>query len=60
MRTFKLTLALKDGTKVWINPQFIVKMEKTISGEYYIYLINGEKYLVSSRMASTIENCLEG
>lgn len=60
MRTFKLTLALQNGTKVWINPQFIVKMEKTISGEYYIYLINGEKYLVSSRMASTIEDCLEG
>lgn len=58
MRSYKLTINLSNGTKVWINPQFIVKMEKTISGEYYIYLINDEKYIISQSTARQVENCM--
>lgn len=60
MRTFKLVLAMPDGTKVWINVQQILKMEKTPDGQYFLYLVNGEKFLINHSLARTIENYMEG
>ena len=60
MKTFKLVLKAKDGSSVWINVNYIVKMTKTIEGYYYIYLLNGEKYLIDHRTASAVESCFEG
>lgn len=60
MKTFKLVLIRNDGAKLWINVAHILKMIKTSEGEYYIYLINGEKYLIDHRTASLVESCFEG
>ena len=60
MKTFKLVLQMDDGTKVWINVNCIMKMTKTREGYYYIYLINGEKYLIDHRTASAVESCFAG
>ena len=60
MKTFKLVLKAEDGSSVWINVNYIVKMTKTREGNYYIYLLNGEKYLIDHRTASAVESCFEG
>jgi hypothetical protein len=60
MKTFKLVLRAEDGSSVWINVNYIVKMTKTREGNYYIYLLNGEKYLIDHRTASAVESCFEG
>lgn len=60
MKTFKLVLRAEDGSSVWINVNYIVKMTKTREGYYYIYLLNGEKYLIDHRTASAVESCFEG
>ena len=60
MRDFKLVLSLKDGSKVWINIPQMLKMVKTSTGEYYIYLVNGEKYLIDHSTARLVENYFEG
>ena len=60
MKTFKLVLRAEDGSSVWINVNYIVKMTKTREGNYYIYLLNGERYLIDHRTASAVESCFEG
>lgn len=60
MRDFKLVLGLPDGSKVWINIPQMLKMEKTPDGKYFIYLVNGEKYLIDHKTASMVENYFEG
>ena len=60
MKTFKLVLKAKGGSSVQINVNYIVKMTKTCEGYYYIYLLNGEKYLIDHRTASAVESCFEG
>ena len=60
MRSFKLVLEKRDGTIMWINLLQLIKMEKTPAGEYYIYLVNGEKYLIGHSTARMIENFFEG
>jgi hypothetical protein len=60
MKTFKLVLRAEDGSSVWINVNYIVKMTKTREGNYYIYLLNGEKYLIDHRTANAVESCFEG
>lgn len=60
MKTFKLVLKAEDGSSVWINVNYIVKMTKTREGNYYIYLLNGERYLIDHRTASAVESCFEG
>lgn len=37
-----------------------MKMTKTREEYYYIYLINGEKYLIDHRTASAVESCFAG
>ena len=60
MRSFKLVLTMPDGTKVWINIPQMLKMEKTPDGHYFLYLVNGEKFLIDHGTARTIENYFEG
>ena len=60
MRACKLVLSMSDGTKVWINLEQMLKMTKTPDGNYYLYMVNGEKYQIDHSMARVIENCLEG
>lgn len=60
MRSFKLVLEKKDGTKVWINLVHMVKMEKTPDGRYYLYLINGDVFEISHSTARFVENYFEG
>ncbi|MCR5350182.1 MAG: FecR family protein [Acholeplasmatales bacterium] len=55
----KIRLKLDDGSIVWINPQQILKMVKDTQGQYYIVLVNGEKYYISHGIASDIENYFE-
>ena len=60
MRSFKLVLNQEDGSKVWINIPQMLKMVKTTDGKYYIYLVDGEKYLIDHSTARMIENYFEG
>ena len=60
MRSFKLVVVLQDGTKVWINIPQMLKMEKTPDGNYYIYLVDGEKFHIDHKTASMVENYFEG
>ena len=60
MRDFKLVLSLQDGSKVWINIPQMLKMVKTPTGEYYLYLVNGESYQIDHGTARMVENYFEG
>lgn len=60
MRDFKLVLEKEDGTKIWINIPHLLKMEKTPSGTYYLYLVSGERFEVSHSTARMVENYFEG
>ena len=60
MRSFKFVINLPDGSKVWINLPQILKMIKTPDGQYFIYLVNGEKYLIDKGAARDVENYFEG
>ncbi len=60
MRYFKLVLPMPDGSKVWINIPQMLKMEKTPDGQYFLYLVNGEKFLIDHKTASMVENYFEG
>lgn len=55
----KLVVYRKDGTKVWINPYQIVKMEQLPSGDYFVILTNGECFPVDYQSARRIENFFE-
>lgn len=55
MGGIRITVALPDGTKVWVNLTQIVKMTKTPDGQYFIHLTNGENYLISKDQAREIE-----
>ena len=55
----KIILDLPGGVKVWINPQHVIKMEKTAEGRYFLRLINGEVYEIGHRQASNFEEFLE-
>ncbi|MCR5232085.1 MAG: competence protein ComK [Acholeplasmatales bacterium] len=56
MGDFKFVLGMQDGKKIWINMNHIVKMEKTPDGNYFIFLSNGEKYLIDLSHARLVEN----
>ena len=56
MGDFKVVIEVPTGEKVWINPRQVVKMVKSVSGRYFIYLSNGETYEVDRRKASTLED----
>ena len=51
---------MPDGSKVWINLPQILKMVKTPDGQYYLYLTNGEQYLLDHGEARDVENYFEG
>lgn len=55
----KIKIKLYDESVVWINPQQILKMVKTSKGDFYIVLVNGEKYSITHGQASDIENYFE-
>lgn len=56
----RLVLKLTDGTKVWINPRQIVKMEKKPTGDdYFIFLTNGQVFPIDRSMARDVENYFE-
>jgi hypothetical protein len=55
----KIKLEAFDGSIIWINPQQILKMVKDTQGQYYIVLVNGEKYSISRGTARDIENYFE-
>lgn len=59
MSSLKLVLTLPDRSRIWINPAHIVKMVKTATDHYYLYLITGETYEVDHRTASAVEGYLE-
>ena len=59
MRGFKLDLEMPDGSRVWVNGPQILKMVKTVDDRYFLYLVNGEMYEISRRMASTVEDYFE-
>ena len=56
--SFKLTLKRIDGTNVWINMSYIMKMEKTPDGRYSIHLVNGEIYPIDTKTARVVEDYL--
>ena len=53
---FKIWLSMLNGSKVWINLNHIVKMVETNDGFYFIYLTNGDKYIIDKKTAKLIEN----
>lgn len=59
MRSFKLVLALSDGSRLWINPNHIVKMVRTPNDRYFIYLSSGETYEIDHGSARNVEEFLE-
>ena len=36
MGGFKLIIEKRDGTKIWINPAYIIKMEKDLNDNYFM------------------------
>ncbi len=60
MRSFKFVIDLPNGGKVWLNLPQIIKMEKTPEGQYFVYLVNGEKYELNHSAARKVENYFEG
>ena len=60
MRDFKLVLEMPDGGKVWINVPQMLKMEKTADDHYFLYLVNGDMYEISHKIARMVENYFEG
>ena len=56
MGSYRVVLESSTGDLVWINPRQVIKMIKIPSGQYYVYLTNGEVYEVDRRQASTLEN----
>lgn len=48
----KLLIAKPDGAKVWVNPDYIVKMERSPSGEYFISLLSGEVIEIDQALAA--------
>ena len=55
----RIVIEFSNGHRIWVNPQHIVKMEKTVDGRYFIYLSNGEYYEISLHSARIFENYLE-
>lgn len=59
MSDSRVVIEFPDSKKVWINPQHIIKMEKSADGRYFIYVTNGEIYEISHRVASSLESYFE-
>lgn len=57
MSRCKLQISDSNGVTTWIAHNAVVKMTKEADGCYYVYLVTGEKYLITHREASDLENC---
>ena len=60
MGGFKLIIEKRDGTKIWINPAYIIKMEKDLNDNYFIFLTTGDIFLISRSTARDVENYFQG
>lgn len=60
MGGFKLIIEKRDGTKIWINPAYIIKMEKDLNDNYFIFLTTGDVFLISRSTARDVENYFQG
>ena len=58
--SYKIVLDMPNGTKVWINPLQLLKMERTTDGLYFVFLMNGEVYEINRGDARKVEDCFEG
>ncbi len=54
-----ITIEFPDDRKIWINPQQILKMEKTPDDHYFIHMANGEVFEIGRRTAGNIESYFE-
>lgn len=52
----KIILSLANDSRLWLNPNQIVKMERTPEGRYFVFMTNGEVFEIDRRTAGAIEN----
>ena len=55
----RIIVETPDGSRIWLNPQQVLKMEKTPDGRYFIRMVNGENYAVDKRTAGKLEDYFE-
>lgn len=59
MADSRIMIDTHNGGRIWLNPQQILKMEKTPDGRYFVYMPNGEIFEIGSRAASNLEDYFE-
>ena len=52
----KIILSLANDSRLWLNPNQIVKMERTPEGRFFVFMTNGEVFEIDRRTAGAIEN----
>ncbi|MBQ8586947.1 MAG: hypothetical protein IJ453_02560 [Oscillospiraceae bacterium] len=52
----KIILSMANDSRLWLNPNQIVKMERTPEGRYFVFMTNGEVFEIDRRTAGAIEN----
>ena len=52
----KIILSMENDSRLWLNPNQIVKMERTPEGRYFVFMTNGEVFEIDRRTAGAIEN----
>ena len=55
----KIILSLANDSRLWLNPNQIVKMERTPDGRFFVFMTNGEVFEIDRRDAGAIENYFE-
>ena len=55
----KSILSLANDSRLWLNPNQIVKMERTPDGRFFVFMTNGEVFEIDRRTAGAIENYFE-
>lgn len=55
----KIILSLANDSRLWLNPNQIVKMERTPEGRFFVFMTNGEVFEIDRRTAGAIENYFE-
>lgn len=55
----KVILSMANDTRLWLNPNQIVKMERTPEGRFFVFMTNGEVFEIDRRAAGAIENFFE-
>ena len=59
MADTRIVIETPNDGKIWLNPQQILKMEKTPDDRFFIHMVNGEIFEVGKRTAGKVEDYFE-